>query len=337
MPAAEGSPPVLVTGGTGFLGGALVERLVADGHAVRALARSDQAAERLAGLGAQPVRGDVLEPKTLEPALAGCDLVFHVAGENAFCLPDPSPLYRVNVDGSCNVLRAAGAAGVKRLVYTSSAATLGERKGTVGDEATEHRGSFLSHYERSKLEAERAVLELARTSPVEVVCVNPASVQGPGRTSGTATLFLDYVNGKLPAVVDSRLSVVDIADCTEGHVLAASRGVVGERYVLCGATLTVREAVELLGRVSGVERPFRTVPPVLARAAGAAAEAAARVRRRKPPICRELVRTLLHGHAYDGSRATRELGLVYTPIEETIRRTLAWYAEQGLVEQSAAG
>jgi dihydroflavonol-4-reductase len=337
MPAAEEAAPVLVTGGTGFLGNALVERLVADGHAVRALARSDEGAERLAELGAQPVRGDVLKPDTLAPALDGCELAFHVAGENAFCLRDPSPLYHVNVDGSCNVLRAAAAAGVKRLVYTSSAATLGERQGTVGDETTEHRGSFLSHYERSKLEAERAVLELAAATPVEVVCVNPASVQGPGRTGGTATLFLDYVNGKLPAVVDSRLSVVDIADCTEGHVLAAARGVPGERYVLCGATLTVREAVELLGRLSGVERPFRTLPPLLARAAGTAVEGAARLRRRKPPICRELVRTLLHGHAYDGSRATRELGLVYTPIEETLRRTLAWYADQGLVEREAAG
>jgi dihydroflavonol-4-reductase len=330
MSAADGAP-VFVTGGTGFLGRALVERLVADGRRVRALARSDEAAQASAQLGAEPVRGDVLAPETLAAAIDGCELGFHVAGLNAFCLRDPSPLYRVNVEGSRNVVRAASSAGVRRLVYTSSAATLGEPEGTVGDETTVHRGSFLSHYERSKLEAERAVLELAAKAELDVVCVNPSSVQGPGRTGGTAKLLLDFLNGRLPALVDSRLSLVDIADCTEGHVLAASRGARGERYVLSGATLTVREAIALLSRVSGVHRPVRTLPSVVARALAGAVEAVGRIRRRRPPVCREMVRTLLHGHAYDGSRATRELGLVYTPIEETIRRTLAWYEEQGLI------
>lgn len=330
MPDADG--PVLVTGGTGFVGKALVERLVADGAHVRGLARSDESAAALTVLGAEPVRGDVLAPETLPPALEGCSLVFHVAGANAFCLRDPSPLYRGNVDGSANVVRAAAAAGVGRLVYTSSAATLGEETGTVGSETTLHRGSFLSHYERSKYEAERAVLELAGQTGLDVVCVNPASVQGPGRTGGTAKLLLDYLNGRLRVLVDSRLSLIDIADCTQGHVLAAARGGAGERYVLSGATLTVREAVGVLARVSGVVRRTRTLPPVLARGAAGAVETVGRIRGRRPPLCRELVRTLLHGHAYDGSKATRELGLVYTPIEETIRRTLDWYRAEGLVE-----
>jgi dihydroflavonol-4-reductase len=333
MHVADG--PVFVTGGSGFLGRALVERLVADGLPVRALARSDASARALEELGAEPVPGDVLDPVTLRPALEGCAGAFHVAGANAFCLRDPAPLYAANVDGSRNVVRAAAAAGVGRVVYTSSAATLGEPRGIVGDETTVHRGSFLSHYERSKFEAERAVLADARAAGLEVVCVNPASVQGPGRTRGTAKLLLDYLNGRLPVLVESRLSLVDIADCTEGHLLAAARGAAGERYVLSGATLTVREAVGLLGRAAGRERAPRLLPPFLARIAGAAVEATGRVRRRRPPLCRELVRTLLHGHAYDGSRATRELGLVYTPIEETIRRTLGWYEAHGFIESSA--
>jgi dihydroflavonol-4-reductase len=324
---------VFVTGGTGFLGGAIVERLVAEGRPVRALARSDDAARSLAALGAEPVRGDVLDGAALAAGLRGCEVAYHAAGANAFCLRDPAPLFRVNVDGSRAVVLAAAAAGVRRLVYTSSAATLGEERGAVANEAAVHRGWFLSSYEQSKLEAERAVLEAARGTELEVVCVNPASVQGPGRTGGTAKLLLGYLNGRLRSAVDTRMSVVDIADCALGHLLAEAKGRPGERYVLSGASLTVREALELLARLTGLEERPRFLPPRLALALAAGVEAVARARRRTPPLCREMVRTLLHGHTYDGSRATRELGLAYTPIEETLRRTIAWYVEHGLVSR----
>jgi dihydroflavonol-4-reductase len=325
------SGPALVTGGTGFIGRAIVERLVADGQPVRALARSETSARALGELGADPKRGDVLDLEALVSAMRGCDVVYHAAGANAFCVRDPSPMFEVNVRGSENVVRAAARAELTRVVYTSSAATLGERKGTVGNEQSPHRGWFLSNYERSKFEAERAVLAAAAEVGVEVVCLNPASVQGPGRATGSTRLLLDYLNGRLKAVVDSTLSLIDIADCTTGHLLAASKGKPGERYVLSGATLTVREGLALLGRLSGVEQPFRTVPPSLAVGLASAVEAVAWARRDTPRICRELARTLTHGHAYDGSKGTRELGLRYTPIEETLRRTIDWWVEQGLV------
>jgi dihydroflavonol-4-reductase len=325
-----------VTGGTGFLGGAIVQRLIALGRPVRALTRSDDGARRLRALGAEPVRGDVLDRATLPDAIGGCAVVYHAAGVNSFCLRDTSPLFEVNVQGSLNVVHAvADAGGVGRVVYTSSAATLGEVRGSHGTESSPHRGWFLSSYERSKFEAERAVLAAARMRGIEVVSVNPASVQGPGRATGTARLLLDYLNGKLKAVVDSTISLVDIADCTEGHLLAESRGDPGERYVLSGATLTVRGGVRLLERLTGVERKVRSLPPAVALAAAAAAETGARLRRRNPRVCRELVRTVLHGHAYDGSRAARELGLRYSPIEETVSRTIEWFAEQGLVRREA--
>ena len=324
---------VLVTGGTGFLGGALVERLLADGRAVKALARSDDSARVLRKLAAEPVRGDVLDVEALTAAMRGCEVVYHAAGVNALCLRDLSPLFEVNVRGSLNVVRAAAAAGVRRVVYTSSAAALGEARGTVGSETSPHRGSFLSSYERSKFEAERAVLEAARETGSEIVCVNPASVQGPGRATGSTRLLLDYLNGKLKAIVDSTISLVDIADCTEGHLLAEARGEPGERYVLSGATVTVREGIELLARLTGVDEPVRTLPPAVATAAAVAVETVARLRRTKPRICRDLVRTALHGHAYDGSKATLELGLNYTPLAETIRRTLDWFREEGLVDR----
>jgi dihydroflavonol-4-reductase len=323
--------PVLVTGGTGFIGRAIVERLLEDGEQVKALARTEASAGELAGQGAEPVHGDVLDLQSLASAMQGCELVYHAAGANAFCVRDPSPMFEVNVQGSENVVRAAALAELTRVVYTSSAATLGERKGTVGSEESPHRGSFLSDYERSKFEAEQAVLAAADETRIEVICVNPASVQGPGRATGSTRLLLDYLNGRLKAVVDTTLSLIDIADCTTGHLLAASKGKPGERYVLSGATLSVREGLALLGRLAGIEQPLRTLPPWLAMTAATVVEALAWVRRDTPQICRELARTLTHGHAYDGSKATRELGLRYSPIEETLRRTIEWWIEEGLL------
>ncbi|HVD25531.1 MAG TPA: NAD-dependent epimerase/dehydratase family protein [Gaiellaceae bacterium] len=320
-----------MTGGTGLLGGSIVERLLADGRSVKTLVRSDEAARKLGGRGAEPVRGDVLDAAQLPAAMRGCDVVYHAAGANALCVRDPRPLFEVNVQGSRNVVEAAAAAGARRVVYTSSAAVLGEACGKVGTETSPHRGWFLSSYERSKYEAEQAVLAAARETELEVVCVNPASVQGPGRATGSTKLLLDYLNGRLKVIVDSTLSLVDIADCTDGHLLAEVRGEAGERYILSGATLTVREAVELLNRLTGMERSPRAMPPAVAKAAALAVETAARLRRTRPRVCRDLVRTALHGHAYDGSKATRELGLSYTPLEETVRRTLEWFEEQGLV------
>jgi dihydroflavonol-4-reductase len=313
------------------VGGAIVDALVAEGREVVALARSDQGARALEERGARPARGDVLDGASVERAARGCEVVYHAAGVNAFCLADPSPMFRANVDGTRTVIEAAARTGARRVVYTSSAATIGEEHGTIGREDSRHRGWFLSNYERSKFEAERIAFETARTAGIELVSVNPASVQGPGRTHGTAKLLVDYLNGKLSVVVDSRLSLVDVADCTRGHRLAEQEGRAGERYVLSGATLTVREAVELLGRVAGLDARPRALPPALALVGATAVELVSRARGRKPPLCREMVRTLLHGHAYDGSRATRELGLVYTPIEESLRRTLDWYVEAGLV------
>ena len=331
------SGPVLVTGGNGFVGRAVLDRLVAAGRPVRALARSDASAATLAGAGAEPARGDILDPPSLERAMAGAEVVYHVAGVNGFCFPDPAVLYRGNVDGTGNVVRAAAAAGVRRIVHTSSAATIGEEAGTLATEHSPHRGRFLSHYERSKLEAERLAMAEAARLGVELVSVNPASVQGPGRTHGTAKILIDALNGRLRLVVDSRLSVIDVADCVEGHLLAEERGAAGERYLLSGATLTVREAVALLGRIAGREERPRRLPPPVAMAMAAAVEGLARARRRRPPVCREMVRTILHGHRYDGSRATRELGLAYTPIEDSLRRAAEWYVEQGLVTRPLPG
>lgn len=322
---------VFVTGGSGLVGRSVVAALVARGDRVRALARSETAAQTLREAGATPVAGDLLDPDTLLPQLGGMDVVYHVAGLNAFCLGDPSPLYRVNVDGSRAVVRAAAAAGVGRLVHTSSAATIGEPSGAMADEHAPHRGHFISHYERSKHQAERLVLAEAADRGLDAVCVNPSSVQGPGRAGGTTKLLISYLNGGLRAVVDTRLSLIDIDDCAAAHLRAADHAARGERYLISGATLTVRDGLALLGELTGVQHRTVALPRQLALAAGTFAEGVGRLRGRTPSVCREMVRTLAHGHHYDGSRAQRELGVSYTPLEHTLARLVRWLVDAGHV------
>jgi dihydroflavonol-4-reductase len=243
----------------------------------------------------------------------------------------------VNVGGAATVARAAATAGLRRLVHTSSASAIGEPRGTVGREDTEHRGWYLSDYDRTKHAGERAVLEIGALEGLDVVCVNPASVQGPGRATGTAKMLLAQLDGRLKVFVDTRFSVVDIDDCTRGHLLAAERGTPGERYLLCGATLTSQEALTLLERMSGRSERPRFIPPRIAPPLAGMVELACRAVGREPPTCRAMARTLLHGHAYDGSRATRELGLAYTPVEDTLRRTATWAWNEGLLRHPLPG
>ena len=295
------------------------------------LARSDEARRYLEGAGARAVAGDLGDEDSLALGMKGCDVVYHVAGLNGMCLRNPSELKLVNVEGSRAVLRAAARAGARRLVYTSSATTIGERRGTVGHEASAHRGFFLSAYERSKFDAERLLFEEAGAQGIELVSVNPSSVQGPGRSGGTARILRAYLNGRLRLFLDTEVSIVDIDDCARGHLLAEERGVAGERYILSGATMTTATAIDTIGRVTGLQERPRAVPPGLAVIGAAVVEVGARLARRDAPVCREMVRTLVHGHAYDGSRAVRELGLAYTPLDATLRRTAEWLVEQGLV------
>ena len=326
-------PKVFLTGGSGFVGGALIDALRDRGDDVVALARTDDAAAALRERGAEVARGDILDEDAVTAAMDGCELVFHVAGVNTLCPPDPIALFHTNVRGPEMVVHAAARAGIRRVVHTSSAAALGEARGTVGDENSPHRGSYLSGYERSKHEGEIAAFETARHVGVELVSVNPSSVQGPGRSGGTGRILIAYLNGRLKGFVDTNLSLVDIRDCTAGHLLAAERGQPGERYLLNGATLTSLEALETVAELTGVQERPRILPGVLATVAAAVTEDVFLIAGRTPPFCREMVRTLRHGHRYDGSRSTRDLGLEYTPVVETFSRTVEWAVGAGLIKR----
>lgn len=328
---------VFVTGGSGLLGAALVSALLERGDEVVALARSAASADALTARGVEVRRGEVYDESALAAAMAGADLAFNVAGVNSFCVLDPAEMMRANVDGAVAAVRAASAAGVPRLVHTSSAATLGEAPGTVADEWTPHRGWYLSRYEESKTLGERAALAAAEELGQDVVCVNPSSIQGPGRAGGTGRFLIAYLDGRLKVFVDTWVSLVDIQDCVAGHLLAAGRGLGGERYLLNGICIRVTDLLELAAHVAGVSATPRMLPRSVATLGGAAAELAFRARGRHPPVCREMVRTLLHGHRYDGGRAQRELGLTYTPPDETIRRTVDWARAQGLLRFALDG
>jgi dihydroflavonol-4-reductase len=320
-----------LTGGSGFLGGALLAGLLERGDEVVALARSDDAAAKLSERGATVVRGHTLDEDALVAGMQGCEIVYHVAGINTMCPEDPVEMIHVNVRGAETAVRAAGRAGIGRLVLTSSAASLGEEHGTVGSEASPHRGWYMSVYERSKHEGEVAALAAAGPAGVQVVAVNPSSVQGPGRAGGTGRIMIAYLNGRLRAFVHTNISIVDIRDCVRGHLLAAERGVPGERYVLNGATLTSAEALEIVAGMTGVRESPRFLPPAVASGVATVAEAGFKLARKHPPFCRAMVRTLLHGHRYDGSRAARELGFEYTPVRDTFARTVEWALAEGLV------
>jgi dihydroflavonol-4-reductase len=322
-----------LTGGSGFLGGALLAGLRERGDEVVALARSDETAAKLSAAGAQVVRGHTLDEDALVAGMEGCDIVYHVAGINTMCPDDPVEMIHVNVRGAETAVRATGRAGIERLVLTSSAASLGEERGTVGNEASPHRGWYMSVYERSKHEGEVAALAAAGPAGVQVVSVNPSSVQGPGRAGGTGRIMIAYLNGSLRAFVRTNISIVDIRDCVRGHLLAADKGVPGERYVLNGVTLTSAEALEMVAGMTGVRESPRFLPPAVASGIAAVAEGGFKLARKHPPFCRAMVRTLLHGHRYDGSKAARELGFEYTPVRDTFARTVQWALDEGLVKR----
>jgi dihydroflavonol-4-reductase len=323
---------VFITGATGVVGTDLLGRLLERGDDVVALARSDAAARTLDARGVRVQRGDINDEQAMSDGMQGCDLAFHVGGINKFCVADPGPMLHANVDGAIAAVTAAKRAGVPRLVMTSSAATLGEAHGVIANEwTTPHRGFYLSNYERSKTLGERAAMRTAREIGQDVVYVNPSSVQGPGRAGGTGKFFLAFVDGRLKVFVDTYVSLVDIQDCSSGHLLAAQHGVAGERYLLSGIDMSITQALTLAADVAGVERKPRLAPRPLAMLAASAAEYGFRALGKHPPVCREMVRTLLHGHRYDGSRAQRELGLVYTPARETLQRTIDWARAEGLL------
>jgi dihydroflavonol-4-reductase len=323
----------LVTGANGFLGSAVVRALLAEGTAVRALARPGSDRRNLAGLDVEVVDGDLTQPDTLRRATAGCTTVFHVAADYRLWVADSKPMYRANVDGSLNVLEAAAAAGAARMVYTSSVAVLGiNRDRTPADEDTPVTlADMVGHYKRSKFLAEQAVRKRAAELQFPVVTVNPSTPIGPRDIKPTPTgrILLDAAAGRMPAFVDTGLNLVHVDDVAAGHLLAAQRGVPGERYVLGGDDFTLEQILRLVAqhvgrRASTIRLPHWSVYPV-----AVAAEAVARFTNREPRVTLDGLR-MSKKHMYFTSRkAQRELGYRWRDPRLAVAAAVDWFKANG--------
>ena len=285
----------LVTGATGFVGAAVARALLGEGWQVRALVRAGSDRSNLESLAVELAVGDLTDPATLGPAAADCDALFHVAADYRLGAPIPSELYRSNVEGTRNILEAARRAGVARVVYTSSVATMGiPSDGSPGDERTPSTlEAMIGHYNRSKFLAERAALE-AVSADFQVIVVNPSTPIGPGDVKPTPTgqLVRDAAAGRMPAYVDTGLNIVHVDDVAAGHLLAFHRGRSGERYILGGEDMTLHEILEhiavLVGRPAPrVRLPYGVVLPI-----AYAAEAWAKVSGRSGRVTLEGVRAI---------------------------------------------
>ncbi|MFC1463618.1 MAG: SDR family oxidoreductase [Candidatus Brachytrichaceae bacterium NZ_4S206] len=323
----------LVTGATGFVGANLVEALNARGWSVRALHRPSSSLKALAGLHYESALGDVTEPASLGAAMAGVDVVFHVAAVADYWRSDASRMMRVNVDGTRNVLQAALDAGVRRVVFTSSCASLGRPPfGQVLNERAQF--NLQPHqfpYGYSKHLAEQVCREFIAHG-LDVVIVNPAVVFGPRDVNLiSSSLIVEATRRTIPFVPPGGVSVVDVADVCAGHIAAAERGCTGERYILTGVNLTYRQLFDTVADVVGRPRPRLVLPAALFKAAAPPVDFLHRRLGWKLPVSSEQVRFAAETFWFDPSKAQRELGLTARPLAETITRTYAWYVEHGYI------
>jgi dihydroflavonol-4-reductase len=321
---------VLITGGAGFIGGELAKRLLARGEEVKVLDLKVDGANDLARWGAQLIAGDILSPGDVRGALDGCRCLFHAAALFRMWQLDGKNYHRVNVEGTRNVLEAALELGVSRVVHTSSAVTIGEGRGKVGHEETTHRGYFLSDYERSKYLSERVAFDVCHRG-LPLVVLNPTTVYGPGQTTHMTGALARFLNGRLPAVVDAKLSFVYIDDVVQGHLSALERGEVGRRYVLGGANASLVEFFSMGAEIAGVSVRPRPVPGSLVKTAARVLDAVSRVTRRRPSASIDEARTASHSFIFDTRRTREELNLEWTPLRTGLERTVSWLREEGLI------
>jgi dihydroflavonol-4-reductase len=323
----------LVTGANGFLGAAVARALLADGRRVRALVRGGSDRRNLAALDVEIAEGDLNDRASLDAAVRGCAAVFHVAADYRLWVADPVPMYKTNVEGSVNVVEAAAAARVAGFVYTSSVAVLGINPDkTPADETTPVAlEQMIGAYKRSKFLAEQAVARRAAELDFPLVIANPSTPIGPGdvRPTPTGRVILDAAAGRMPAYVDTGLNVVHVDDVARGHLLALRFGRRGERYILGGQDLSLREILQLVGKHTGrpasnVRLPHWAVYPI-----AAVGEAVASITKREPRGTLDGVRMARKHMYFSSAKAERELGYRWRPPELAIGDAIDWFKSHG--------
>jgi dihydroflavonol-4-reductase len=322
----------LVTGASGFIGGRLVRRLVELGESVRVLVRPDADLSGLDGLNFDLVEGDILTAESLDKAAAGCRRIYHAAALYRLWLRNPSLIYRTNVEGTRNVIEAGLKAGVERIVYTSSAATVGLVKGGSGNEDTPVTlHDMVGHYKRSKFLAEEVANAYAAQG-APLVIVNPTYPVGEGDVKPTPTgqMIVDFIKGKMPAYLDTGLNVVDVDDVAEGHILAAEKGQNGRRYILGNANMTLKEILYLLADITGLPKPYCRLPfyPILG-LAYLDSGISMLIPGREPRVPPDGVKMARQPMFFDASRAFKELGLPQTSPRVALEKAVNWFINHG--------
>ncbi|MBZ5599217.1 MAG: NAD-dependent epimerase/dehydratase family protein [Acidobacteriia bacterium] len=326
---------VFVTGATGFVGSHVAQVLAEQGADLRLLVRANSDPKNIQGLKAERVIGDLRDPASLEKVMAGCDVLFHVAADYRLWIRDPEQMYRANVDGTRAILQAARANRVRRVVYTSSVATMGFTSDSQpADESSPvSLDSMIGHYKRSKFMAEEQALKAGR-SGMDVVVVNPTTPVGEQDIKPTPTgrIIVDFLKKKFPAYVDTGLNLVDVKECARGHVAALERGRSGERYILGGENLTLKQILDKLAGITGLPSPRVKLPYAVALASGLVdTVVTGMLLRREPRVTLDAVRMGRKKMFVTSAKAERELGWKTVPVEGALRRAVEWFQENGYV------
>ena len=324
---------ILITGASGFVGSAVLRRLIQAGHSVRALVRENSDRRNLAHLDAEPIVGDLASPETLQTALDGCEGLFHVAADYRLWVPEPSGMYTVNVDGTLALMKAALKTGVGRIVYTSSVATLGlNPDGSPADEETPVTlDDMIGHYKQSKYMAEEGVRRLVKEEHLPAVIVNPSTPVGPRDIKPTPTgcMVLDAADGRMPAYVDTGLNIVHVDDVADGHLLAFEKGNPGRRYVLGCENLTLKDIFKEISTITGMPPPKVRLPHNLILPIAYFMEGWSRWFGGEPRVTVDGVRLAKKRMFFSSKRAENELGYRHRPVAEAFRDAVAWFKEQG--------
>ena len=324
---------VLVTGATGFVGSHVARVLSQQGCELRLLVRTSSPAANLADISGERIAGDLRDPESLRRAAAGCEVVFHVAADYRLWTPLPEELYRSNVMGTRSLLQAAREAGVRRVVYTSSVATVGfTANGRPADEDSPVTlDDMIGHYKRSKFVAERIALEAARGGQ-DVVIVNPTTPVGERDIKPTPTgrIIVDFLRRKFPAYVETGLNLVDVVEVARGHIAAAEKGRSGQRYILGGEDLSLKQILDKLAAITGLPSPRVKLPYAVALVAGAADTLFTGVlRKREPRVVLDSVRMGRKKMFASSAKAERELGWRLVPVDDALRRAVEWFKAKG--------
>lgn len=326
---------VFLTGATGFLGSHVARALADQGADLRLLVRKTSNLKNLEGLKAETATGDLRDAASLEKAMSGCDTMFHVAADYRLWVKDPNEMYRSNVEGTRAILEAARKNGVQRVVYTSSVATIGfTGDGLPADEESPvSLSDMIGHYKRSKFMAEQIAIHAGR-SGMHVVTVNPTTPIGEQDVKPTPTgrIVLDFLKRKFSAYVETGLNLVDVRECARGHVAALEKGRTGERYILGGEDLTLKQILDKLAKITGLPSPKVKLPYFIAFAAGVVDEAiTGGLLKREPRATVDTVRMGKKKMFADSAKAVRELGWQIVPVDDALRRAVDWFRANGYV------